>query len=209
MGTVILNVTAGRGPRECRIAVGKVVAEIVREAEARAISASVSFTEDPDGAGSASAIVVLDGNDMADFVRMWLGSVQWIARSAVRREHARKNWFVAVRRADPADPGFTLAPSDVRFEAMRAGGPGGQHQNRTESAVRAVHLPTGVSVVARDQRSQHRNKAVAFQRLRDVLAARDAEERARQARRDWTERISVERGNPIRVYRDEAFSRVR
>ena len=62
-----------------------------------------------------------------------------------------------------------LALADVRFEAFRAGGPGGQHQNKTESAVRAVHIATGLAVVARDGRSQHRNKALAIERLAALI----------------------------------------
>ena len=64
--------------------------------------------------------------------------------------------------------------AQCRVETFRAGGPGGQHQNRTESAVRLVHLPTGIRVVAREERSQHRNRARALERLRAAL-----EERAR------------------------------
>jgi peptide chain release factor len=75
--------------------------------------------------------------------------------------------------------------------------------------VRAVHVPTGMSVVARDERSQHRNRALALLRLTDVLAAKDAEARSRKARRDWADRIAVERGNPVRVYREESFIRIR
>lgn len=59
--------------------------------------------------------------------------------------------------------------AECRVETFAAGGPGGQHQNRTESAVRLVHEPTGIRVVARDERSQHRNKAVALTRLRRAL----------------------------------------
>lgn len=59
--------------------------------------------------------------------------------------------------------------NECRVETFRAGGPGGQHQNTTESAVRLVHLPTGVEVVARDQRSQHRNRRIALERLRAKL----------------------------------------
>jgi protein subunit release factor A len=60
-----------------------------------------------------------------------------------------------------------------RVEVFRAGGPGGQHQNTTESGVRLVHLPTGTRVVARDERSQHRNKAIALERLRERLETRN------------------------------------
>ena len=60
--------------------------------------------------------------------------------------------------------------AECRVETFAAGGPGGQHQNRTESAVRLVHLPTGVRVIAREERSQHRNRTRALERLRAALA---------------------------------------
>jgi peptide chain release factor 2 len=62
--------------------------------------------------------------------------------------------------------------AECRVETFRAGGPGGQHQNVTESAVRLVHLPTGIRVVAREERSQHRNRVTALARLREALQAR-------------------------------------
>ncbi len=74
----------------------------------------------------------------------------------------------------PIPPSDEELLAECRVETFRAGGPGGQHQNRTESAVRLVHLPTGIRVVAREERSQHRNRARALERLRAAL-----EERAR------------------------------
>lgn len=59
--------------------------------------------------------------------------------------------------------------AECRVETFSAGGPGGQHQNRTESAVRLVHVPSGVRVVAREERSQHRNRTRALERLREAL----------------------------------------
>ncbi len=59
--------------------------------------------------------------------------------------------------------------AECRVETFRAGGPGGQHQNTTDSGVRLVHLPTGVRAVARDERSQHRNRQLALRRLREKL----------------------------------------
>lgn len=67
----------------------------------------------------------------------------------------------------PEDDSALLA--QCRVDTFRAGGPGGQHQNVTESAVRLTHLPTGVVVVARDERSQHRNRSLALSRLRKAL----------------------------------------
>jgi peptide chain release factor 2 len=69
--------------------------------------------------------------------------------------------------AIPEDDEALLA--ECRVETFRSGGPGGQHQNTTESGVRLVHLPTGVRVTARDERSQHRNRALALRRLREKL----------------------------------------
>jgi protein subunit release factor A len=69
--------------------------------------------------------------------------------------------------------------SECRVDTFRAGGKGGQHQNATDSAVRLTHLPTGIVVVARDDRSQHRNRKIALERLRDRLRARERRRKPR------------------------------
>jgi len=83
----------------------------------------------------------------------------------------------AAERPWTLDDGALLA--ECRVETFRAGGPGGQHQNTTESGVRITHLPTGSVATARESRSQHRNRARALQRLRETLedAAREEEPR--------------------------------
>jgi peptide chain release factor len=148
----------------------------------------------------ASTFVFIDGEGADIFARSWEGSVQWVARSSVRPSHKRKNWFVAVHRL-PSPPHLPeIKETDIAFETLRAGGPGGQHQNRTESAVRATHRPTGISVMARDERSQHRNKALAVERLRALIAAVHERERNAAQFQQWLVRISVERGNPVRTF---------
>jgi len=77
----------------------------------------------------------------------------------------------------PEDDEALLA--QCRVDTFRAGGPGGQHQNVTESAVRLVHLPTGVRATAREERSQHRNRALALRRLRQKLEELGREEKPR------------------------------
>lgn len=81
----------------------------------------------------------------------------------------------AVKGVLPDDEGLL---AECRLETFRAGGPGGQHQNTTDSGVRLTHLPTGISVTARESRSQHRNRKAALARLRAAL-----EERARPKKR--------------------------
>jgi peptide chain release factor len=195
-----LLITSGRGPAECRITVAKALAVMEREAEAAGLGLDIAAAPGPDAHGPGSAIVAVHGDGARGFAQSWIGSVLWTAASPVRPHHKRKNWYIGVfelpRAAGAAPP---LAPGDVRFEAFRAGGPGGQHQNKTESAIRAVHLPTGLAVVARGHRSQHRNKAEALERLAELLrhgrelallaaqtgahASHDRLERGRPARR--------------------------
>jgi peptide chain release factor len=169
----------------------------------------VAMGPDPDGHGPASAIAVVSGDGAERFAQMWSGSIQWTAESPLRPQHKRKNWFVGVMALPQAGEGREGAVSldlrEVRFEAFRAGGPGGQHQKKTESAVRAVHVPSGLAAVARDGRSQHRNKAAAAARLAMLLtASREVAAIADQQ----AVRLShgrLERGNPVRRFRGKAF----
>lgn len=169
-----LLMTSGRGPAECRIALGKLLERIRQDARERDLDVDLVEGRHLDEHGPASVIAVLYGNDVEQFAGEWVGSIQWIAPSPIRPNHKRKNWFVGVFELPEAgETSSELCVNDVRYETFRAGGPGGQHQNTTESAVRATHMPTGLSVVARDERSQHRNKALALRRLAEVLRLRE------------------------------------
>lgn len=84
-------------------------------------------------------------------------------------------------------PAFTVDRGDVRVDTYRASGAGGQHRNKTDSAVRLTHLPTGIVVTATEERSQHQNRTVAWQRLTDRLAQQAAtttHEALNETRRD-------------------------
>jgi len=201
-----LLVTSGRGPAECRIAVARAVATLVADAHVLGIDTDCLHGPDPDGHGPASAVVVIHGDAATAFARPWIGSILWVAQSPLRPHHKRKNWFIGVVEL-PAPPHTApaLTARDVRLEAFRAGGPGGQHQNTTESAVRAIHIASGLSVVARDQRSQHRNKALALQRLAALIAAQ-GELHAIAARTDaHAAHDRLERGRPVKRFEGTAF----
>ena len=204
-----LLLTSGRGPAECRIALAKTIAAFTAEADRLGLDTDCLSGPNPDGHGPASAIVVIHGDVAATFARPWIGSVQWVAQSPLRPHHKRKNWFIGIFEL-PALPDTpkALTDRDVRFEAFRAGGPGGQHQNKTESAVRAIHIASGLSVVARDERSQHRNKALALERMAALIRLQ-GELEAITARNDaHAAHDRLERGRPVKRFKGEAFRAV-
>lgn len=193
-------ITAGRGPVECRRAVRMVRDALLSEAEEMGFELDEIRGLDPDGEGPFSTRLIATGQDGIEVLMgRWLGTIKCVMRSERRSKDDRKNWFVGVREELGTTASIAIDEADVEFSAMTAGGPGGQHQNKTASAVRAVHRPTGIAVVVRSDRSQHRNRKLAVERLASILSARTEDERTSAERRNWSERIAVERGRPVRT----------
>ena len=205
--TTFLLVSSGDGPGECQLAVGHVLARITAEAEALGID--VSMTETPGRDGPVSAVVALGGEGADALAREWTGTIKWICQSQLRPHHKRRNWFVGVHVLERPAQAAPFDPKDVGWSTLRAGGPGGQHQNTTESAVRAVHRPSGLVVVARSERSQHRNKAEALSRLQALLTLSDRACVAKAQRAENLLHHGLERGNPVRVFKGDRFQEVR
>jgi peptide chain release factor len=195
----LLLITSGKGPAECERAAYKIMALIRKEALRLQMDVNVlSVTEGTAAQLVRSALISIKGESAEQFARAWTGSVQWTATSPFRPHHKRRNWFVGIAE-------FTLPElidwneRDVKYESLRSSGPGGQHVNKTESAVRATHVPTGVSVVASDERSQSMNKQKATERLRIRLAHINHERQADQSQQQWQDHAALERGNAKRV----------
>jgi peptide chain release factor len=180
----------------------RVVEQIRVEAEAVGFDVRTLHVQAGPRSGTANSVLlaIVSEEDVTRFVRGWQGTVQWIARSPFRPEHKRKNWFVGVEVMPPVEESRFDA-GDVKFETMRASGPGGQHVNRTESAVRVTHVPTGLQATASEERSQHRNKKLAVARLAAKLAEIEAGEQAASRDERWRAHRALERGNATRMYR--------
>ncbi len=191
------------------MALGFALERLQREAIDADISCDVSTAGDTDhGPSSALVLLASEGEPRAAeaLAATWTGSLLWVCPSSVRPNHKRKNWFIGCARLpSPAVAPKALRIEDIRFSALRAGGPGGQHQNKTESAVRALHVPSGKSVVVRNGRSQHQNKSVAIKRLAALIAG-DADLAALgEAERRQANHDSLERGQPVRTFRGPKF----
>jgi peptide chain release factor len=143
MSMIFLCISAGRGPVECRQAVDHVLREMQRECQNLDLTCTIEAKEKSAG----SAILSISGERAEPFARSWQGTILWKSKSTAR-DVGRKNWFIAVKRLEPPVKPPELSAADLRFETLRAGGPGGQHQNKTESAVRVLHVPTGIFAVA-------------------------------------------------------------
>jgi peptide chain release factor 2 len=93
-----------------------------------------------------------------------------------------------------------IAEKDVRIDVYRASGAGGQHVNKTESAVRLTHIPTGIAVVCQAERSQHKNRAQAWTMLRAKLYEREIKKREAQAMAEQAAKTDIGWGHQIRSY---------
>jgi peptide chain release factor len=149
-----------------------------------------------------------EGDGVAALLSGWEGTAQWIGRSPLRPTHRRRNWFVKVTRLPvEAEAATGLREADLEESAVRSGGSGGQNVNKRSTAVRLRHKPSGLEVVAREERSQGQNRRIARERLAALLLAGAAAERGAAERARWDEHNAIERGNAKQVFRGPEFAR--
>lgn len=191
---MIVQISSGQGPKECELAVYKLFNELKKDYPDIEILRYVQT-----GKETYRSIRFFTEDDLSELE----GSILWICKSPYRPHHQRKNWYVDVSIIP--DKKIINDEMDIKTETMRSGGAGGQHVNTTDSAVRVTHIPTGISVVSSDQRSQWQNKNVALKRLNARLMDLQIEEEKKQDKNAWSEHYKIVRGNPVRVYEGEKF----
>ncbi len=201
----IIQITAGRGPAECHWVVAQVLKVFIKELVMEGIDyVVIQKVQGVQNRTLSSVILEIVGDELERFLEPWLGTIQWIGQSPFRKFHKRKNWFVGM--AEFVGQNTVLwNENEIRFETFRSSGAGGQHVNKVESAVRAIHVPTGKTVVARDSRSQHQNKKLAMLRLKAVIENYQLIDFEDDKQDKWLEHCQLERGNPVRVYEGRNF----
>lgn len=135
------------------------------------------------------------------------GTHLWRAPSPFRPKHKRKNWYFSLQCHNDRDT-IQIDHTRIVYQTMRSPGKGGQHVNTTCSGVRALYPPLGLEAVSYDERSQHRNKTVAKERLLHKVQMIAVERAQSDTTRRWKEGKSLERGNPIKVFEENRFREV-
>ena len=198
-----IQFTAGRGPEECNQACEKIVKLFIKELEKHKINISVIDVEEGDAWGYKSAMLASEDN-LTEIKNMWEGTIKYICtKNNIRPNHKRKNWFVGCKFYEYKDNEVQLDMKDVRIDTMRASGAGGQHVNRTESCVRLVHIPTGITVVCQAERNQLRNREIGLRILKAKISEYNKGNKLVDQREKWLDQIQLERGNEILTFKGE------
>lgn len=207
MNEAWILISAGSGPKECSWVVDRLANALEREAVAAGLKVQIVGQQEEQGALARSLLLQIKGGATAPFTASVAGSVRWIGASPFRPNHKRKNWFVGVSLLPAPEEMPELKDADIQYQAMKASGPGGQHVNTTDSAVRAVHGPTGITVVAKEERSQHANKRLAKIKIAAIMQERKEGAVADGKDSQWRTHQGLERGNAVRTYEGAKFKR--
>ena len=203
----IIQITAGRGPAECTWVVAQVLKKVLEEAQEQSLETVVLQRETGSENGTVeTATLSVKGKNAEEFVKSWLGTIQWIGQSQFRKMHKRKNWFIGIFEIEK-QKNSEISENDIQYQAMRSSGAGGQHVNKVSSAIRATHVPTGIAVVAMDSRSQHQNKKLATERLLKKLEDEALQQLKNHVGKQWENQLNIQRGNPTRTFTGTDFKK--
>ena len=192
-----IQITAGRGPVECARVVTLVAQKLLKELSTLRL---VDFEPHNQVDGCYMSMTLASDDILESFIREWEGSVQWTAtKNPYRPNHKRRNWFVGIHVFNDTELPVII-DSDIKYETCRSGGKGGQNVNKVETAVRAIHIPTGISVKSSDERSQKQNKKAARERLLLKLHCKNQQLIKDTQNEQWSHHNSLQRGNPIKKF---------
>jgi peptide chain release factor 2 len=197
----VLNITAGAGGTEAQDWAEMVMRMLCRFCDQQGFEYEITNIEEGDGAGIKGASVSVSGLNAYGILKSEAGVHRLVRISPFDANKRRHTSFCAVEAVPQIEKTeFTVDEKDLRTDVYRASGAGGQHINKTESAVRITHIPTGVVCSCQSQRSQFQNRQVCMQNLLSKLEYLHYENERRKLKNLQPVQMKIEWGSQIRSY---------
>ena len=197
-----LDIQAGAGGTEAQDWAQMLLRMYLKWAVSRGFSAEVIDSNPGEVAGLKSATVAIQGEYAYGWLRTETGVHRLVRKSPFDSGNRRHTSFASVFVSPEIDDDIAIEinPADLRMDTYRSSGAGGQHVNKTESAVRITHLPSGIIVACQNERSQHKNRATAMKMLKAKLYELEVNKRNAAAKVLEDSKSDVSWGNQIRSY---------
>ena len=197
-----IDIQAGAGGTDAQVWASMLLRQYLRYCERKGFKVEILEQSDGEVAGIKTATLKVEGDHAYGFLRTETGVHRLVRKSPFDSANGRHTSFTSLFVYPEVDDSIEIDvnPADIRVDTYRASGAGGQHINKTDSAVRMTHAPTGIVVQCQNDRSQHRNRAEAMEMLKAKLYEHELRKRMSEQQKLEDSKTDVGWGHQIRSY---------